>query len=123
MLAGQGIYYIVTGLWPLLHFSSFAAVVGFRISPFQAHAFAALIIVIGGSLLEASRREPPGPFPTLLGIAVAGAISIVSLVWLPRLAAASGLWADLAVEAAIVIALTLLYPRSPPEKERATRRR
>ena len=123
VLAAQGIYYIVTGLWPLLHFSSFASVVAFRVNPFQAHVFAALIIVIGGSLLEATRREPPGPFPTMLGIGVASAIALVSLVWLPRLGVASLLWADLAVEVAFAIALAILYPRTPPERERTTRRR
>lgn len=123
VLGGQGAYYIITGLWPLLHFSSFASLVAFRVNPFQAHVFAAVIIVVGGSLLEAARREPPGPFPTILGIAVASAIALVSLVWLPRLAVASLLWADLAVEVAFAIALAILYPRTPPEKERMTRRR
>lgn len=124
VLAGQGVYYVVTGLWPLLHFSSFARVVAFQVNAFQAQAFAALMLVVGGCLLEAARREPPGPFPTLLGIGVAGAIAVVSLVWLPRLAVASGLWLDLAVEVAIAIALAALYPRtSPDERARTPRRR
>jgi hypothetical protein len=123
VLSGQGGYYVITGLWPLLHFSSFTSVVAFRVNPFQAHVFAAVIIVVGGSLLEAARREPPGRFPTMLGIGVASAIALVSLVWLPRLAVASLLWADLAVEVAFAIALAVLYPRTPPEKERTTRRR
>jgi len=123
VLGGQGLYYVVTGLWPLLHFDSFADVVAFQVNPFQAQAFAAVIIVVGGSLLESARREPPGPFPTLLGIAVASAIAIVSLTWLPRLDAASGLWADLAVEVAIAIALAVTYPRARPEESRPSRRR
>ena len=122
-LGGQGVYYVATGLWPLLHFDSFADVVAFQVNPFQAQAFAAVIIVVGLALLEAARREPPGPFPTLLGIAVAGAISVVSLTWLPRLGAASGLWADLAVEVAFAVALGVLYPRAQADPTRTPRRR
>lgn len=119
----QGVYYMVTGLWPLLHFSSFSAVVRIQIVPFQAHAFAAVILVVGGLLIEAARREPPGPFPTLLGLTVAAAIAVVSLFWLPRLNLLSGLWIDLVVEVAIAIALVVFYPRPEPERGRTSSRR
>ncbi len=123
VLLAQGVYYVLTGLWPLLDFHSFARFVALDVIPFQAQAFAAVIIVIGASLIEAARREPPGPYPTMLGAAVAGAIAIVSLFWLPRMGVASGLWIDFAVEVAIVAALILLYPRTQPERGRKTRRR
>ncbi|MEE9134115.1 MAG: hypothetical protein V3U13_11195 [Gemmatimonadota bacterium] len=123
VLAGQGVYYILTGLWPLIHFSSFADAVAMQLNPFQSHAFAAVIVVVGGSLLEAARREPPGPFPTLLGAAVAAAISIVSLWWLPRLGEASVLWVDLVLEVALAVALILLYPRPLPQRARTSTRR
>lgn len=123
VLAGQGVYYILTGLWPLIHFSSFASAVAMQLNPFQVHAFAAVIVVVGGSLLEAARREPPGPFPTLLGAAIAAALSIVSLWWLPRLGEASVLWIDLVLEVALAVALILLYPRPQPERARTSTRR
>ena len=99
VMIAQGTYYVLAGLWPLVHFSSFSSVVAMQsvamqINPFQAQAFGAVLVVVGGSLVEAARREPPGPFPTLLGAAVAGAIAIVSMVWLPRLVGVSGLWID-----------------------------
>ena len=119
----QGAYYVLTGLWPLLDFQSFARFVALDVNPFQSQAFAAVTIVIGASLIEAARREPPGPYPTMLGAAVAGAIAIVSLFWLPRTGVASGLWIDFAVEVAIAAALVLLYPRTQPEPGRKTRRR
>ncbi len=65
VVLAQGVYYIVSGLWPIIHFSSFTAVVRLQLVPFQAHAFAALLVVVGAMLVEASRNEPPGPFPTL----------------------------------------------------------
>lgn len=123
VMVGQGSYYVLTGLWSLAHFSSFAAAVALRINPFQAQAFGAVIVVVGGCLLEAARREPPGSFPTLLGAAVASAIAIVSLWWLPRMGELTILWADLAVEVAFAVSLILLYPRSQPEKSRTSTRR
>ncbi len=119
----QGVYYIVAGVWPLLHFSSYARFVVLDVNPFQAQAFSAVLIVIGAALIEATRHEPPGPSATLLGAATAGAIALVSLIWLPRLGVVSGLWADLIVEVAIAVILIVLYPRQPPERGRAAGRR
>jgi len=123
VLLGQGVYYVLTGLWPLIDFHSFARFVALQVIPFQAQALAAVLVVLGASLIEAARRQPPGPYPTMLGAAVAGAIAVVSLFWLPRLGAVSGLWIDLAIELAIAAALILLYPRGQPERDRKTRRR
>lgn len=123
LLAGQGIYYLLTGLWPLVHFASFADAVALQITPFQAQAFGAVIAVVGGSLIDSVRRGPPGPQPTALGVAVAGAIALVSLLWLPRLAGWSALWLDLTIEVAIALALVLLYPRSQPGRSPTVTRR
>lgn len=120
----QGGYYILAGLWPLIHFSSFARFVAVDMNPFQSQLFSALLVVIGAVLIEGARRQPPGPYPTLLGAAAAGAIALVSLMWLPRFGVASALWADLAVEVAFALILILLYPRQQPERRgRVTGRR
>lgn len=116
VLLAQGGYYILTGLWPLAHFSSFSRAVALSVNPFQAQAFGAVLVVIGAHLLEAGRREPPGNSATLLGIAIAGAIAVVDLVWLPRLAAPSALWGDLLMEVAIAIGLVIFYPRLHGER-------
>ena len=60
VLTLQGSYYLLTGIWPLVHFGSFADAVALVINPFQAQVFGAVIAVVGGSLIEAGRRGPPG---------------------------------------------------------------
>ncbi len=123
IITGQGTYYVLTGLWPVVHFSSFARFVAVNINAFQAHAFAAVIVVVGASLIQSARREPPGPFPASLGIAVAAAITLVDLIWLPRFGVASALWLDAVVEVAFVVGLLLSYPWHQPEPARTGRRR
>ncbi|NIW35144.1 MAG: hypothetical protein GWN32_00765 [Gemmatimonadetes bacterium] len=123
VLAAQGTYYLAIGLWPLVHFDSFADVVALQVIPFQAQALGAVLAVVGGTLLEAVRRGPPAPYPTALGIGVAGAIALVSLLWLPRQPAPSGLWFDAAIEVAIGFALVVLYPRSQSDRSAVQRKR
>lgn len=124
VVLAQGVYYLLAGIWPLVHFPSYADVVAFAINPFQAQAFGAVIAVVGGSLVESARRTPPTVYPTALAIAVAGAIALVSLIWLPREPRWTGLWLDVAFEAAFAVALVVLYPRAQSERSRtATRRR
>ncbi|UCF21070.1 MAG: hypothetical protein JSU87_06700 [Gemmatimonadota bacterium] len=123
LLLAQGGYYLLTGLWPLVHLSSFAQIVALRINPFQAQSYGAVLIVIGACLIEAARRGPPDAFATLLGAAVAAAIAVVDLVWLPRLGVTSGLWFDLLVEVAFAVALILFYPRVQARQKRSSSRR
>ncbi len=123
VLAALGGYYILFGAWPLFHFDSFAALVALPIHPFQAHTLGAVTVVLGACFIEAARREWPGPFPTLVGIATASAIAFTELVWLPQLRLLSALWIDLTVQLAAVVALLLLYPRNQQYGGRARARR
>jgi hypothetical protein len=111
VILAQGTYYVLTGIWPLAHFSSFSRAVALAVNPFQAQAFGAVLIVIGAHLLEAARRESPDASATLLGLAVAGAVSVVNMIWLPRLGTVSALWGDLLIEVAIAVTLVIFYPR------------
>jgi hypothetical protein len=122
-IMAQGLYYILTGLWPLAHFSTYSRVVALPVNPFQAQVFGAVLVVIGAHFMEAGRREPPGPSVTLLGLAVAGAIAVVDMVWLPRLGSVSALWIDLVAEVAIAVALVVFYPRLQTERNPLARRR
>lgn len=110
-LLAQGAYYVVTGVWPLLHFSSYSRAVAIHTLPFQAHVFGAVMIVIGGYLIEAARHGPPEGAPTLLGIAVAAAIAVISLFWLTATPVLSVLWLDLVAETAFAVTLVVNYPR------------
>ncbi len=112
VMRAQGVYYVALGVWPIAHFASYAAAVGLRTTPFHAHLLSAVFVVLGACLLEATRKEAPGVFPTLVGVAVASAVAFVELIWLPRSRVIGVLWADLGLQLAFTISLLLLYPRA-----------
>lgn len=54
----QGPYYLLGGVWPLVHFRSFAAVAGPKPDVFQTQIAGALFGSIGATLLLAPRTQP-----------------------------------------------------------------
>ena len=76
-LSLQAAYYIVTGLWPILHLASFEAVTGPKADDWLVRTVGALVITIGLSLgVAARRREAPAP---VLVLAVAAAIAFIAI--------------------------------------------
>lgn len=51
MRRAQGWYYLVGGLWPLLHWRSFTAVAGPKPDRFQTQITAGLFVAIGAALI------------------------------------------------------------------------
>jgi hypothetical protein len=58
MVKAQGCYYLLGGLWPLVHFRSFQAVAGPKPDRFQTEVTSALFAAIGVALLAHPRTEP-----------------------------------------------------------------
>ena len=52
----QGLYWGVTGVWPILHPRSFEAVIGPRRERWVAKSMGAVVAVVGGTLLVAGAR-------------------------------------------------------------------
>jgi hypothetical protein len=56
VLGVQGSYYLLTGLWPVVHFASFEAITGPKVDDWLVHMVGLLAAVIGAALLIAGRR-------------------------------------------------------------------
>ncbi len=54
---GQGLYYALTGLWPLISISTFQAVTGPKAEHWLVRTVGVLVTVIGGVLALAGRRR------------------------------------------------------------------
>lgn len=122
-ILAQGAYYALTGLWPIVHFRSFGRALALPVHPFQAHILGAVLVVIAAVLVEHARKEPPGQIIALLGLAVASAIALVELIWLPQLQVLTWLWVDLGVQLALAVALLVFYPRTGEGSQPGARRR
>jgi hypothetical protein len=55
VLRAQGGYYLVTGLWPLVHLASFEAITGPKVDDWLVRMVGLLAAVIGATLLAAAR--------------------------------------------------------------------
>jgi hypothetical protein len=73
VLAAQSVYYLVTGLWPVVHFPSFRFVVGPKPDRFQFFTTTWLIVVIGTALGFGARARRPDPAVATLGVVSAAA--------------------------------------------------
>lgn len=80
VLGVQGMYFIVTGLWPLAHMRSFEAITGPKVDDWLVRMVGLLAAVIGGTLYLASRRNK-NEFEILF-LAVASALAFIAIdVW------------------------------------------
>lgn len=70
----QGIYYLVTGLWPLIHFASFERLTGPKREPWLVRTVGMLVAVIGIALLKHTRAS------TGLADGTAGAVVMADLM-------------------------------------------
>jgi hypothetical protein len=78
----QSVYYLVTGLWPVIHFPSFEAVTGPKTDDWLVHTVGVLAAAIGLSLGVAVVRAQTQAEPvTTLAIASALAFAGIDLVY------------------------------------------
>ena len=77
----QGLYYLLTGLWPLVSIDTFQAVTGAKTDLWLVQTVGLLIAVIGASLLAASRRGSPGPETVVLAAGSALALGTIDVVY------------------------------------------
>ena len=106
LLTVQSAYYILTGLWPLVHLRSFEAVTGPKTDEWLVHMVALLAVVIGAGLAAAlARRQIRTPATLVLATGAALAFAAIDLWYgLTRVIPPVYL-ADAAVELALVAGL------------------
>ena len=82
ILLAQGLYYVLSGLWPLAHMRSFTAVTGPKTDLWLVKTAGLLIASIGASLLAAAARGAAAPETVVLAagsaLALAGADVVFS---------------------------------------------
>lgn len=99
----QGIYFFVTGVWPLLHIASFVAVTGPKVDLWLVKTVGALIAVVGATLVLGARRRSVGPELAFLAVASAASLGAVDVIY----ALADRIWdiylLDAVAEAGLIV--------------------
>jgi len=80
----QGLYYLATGVWPLVSIDTFLAVTGPKTDLWLVQTVGALIGVIGAILLVAAARRQAGVEATLLALGSALALAAVDVTFVTR---------------------------------------
>ena len=99
----QGLYFGLTGLWPILHLRSFEAVTGPKPEGWLVKTVGGLLVAIGVGLSASSRRRRVARESALIAAASAAALAVVD-VWYAgvRRRISPVYLADAPVEAAVV---------------------
>src|SRR3954452_16176692 len=77
----QGIYYLITGVWPLVHMPSFLAVTGPKTDLWLVRTVGVLIGVIGAVLLLAGVRRQAGAEVRTLAIGSALGLTAIDVIY------------------------------------------
>jgi hypothetical protein len=77
----QGVYYVATGLWPIIHIQSFQLVTGPKIDLWLVKTVGVLVTVVGAVLISASRRQRVTDEILLLGVGSALGLAGIDLVY------------------------------------------
>src|SRR5436305_4320727 len=84
LCALQGIYFLATGVWPLISMDTFLAVTGPKTDLWLVNTVAVLVTVIGLVFLLAAVRARPSPEVLLLAVGSAIGLAAIDVVYVVR---------------------------------------
>lgn len=111
IILAQGIYYILTGLWPLISMRTFEAVTGPKADDWLVQMVGLLAITIGLSLLTGVRRSVPSSETVILSGAAALSFALIDAIHAFQGRISRIYLADAAVEMGMLILILVLRPR------------
>ncbi|HEX6434539.1 MAG TPA: hypothetical protein VFZ87_09860 [Gemmatimonadales bacterium] len=101
----QGLFYLATGVWPLLDIVSFQVVTGPKIDLWLVRTVGVLVTVIGAVLVAASRNRRVTAEIVMLAVGSALGLAAIDL----RYALAGRISAVYLADAAVEIGLSLMW--------------
>lgn len=104
LLAAQGVFYFVTGLWPIIHMPSFVAVTGDKTDLWLVRTVGALLAVSGVAFWRERLAPNPRGNLALLAAMQATVLALVDVIYVARGVISLIYLADAVVEALLLIA-------------------
>jgi hypothetical protein len=80
----QAVFYVTTGIWPIVSIRSFEAVTGPKVDRWLVKTVGLLVAIIGSALALASRRRAFSPEVVLVATASAGALATIDTVYVAK---------------------------------------
>ena len=108
----QGVFYVVTGLWPIVHLKSFETVTGGKREGWLAKSMGALVTVVGAALIVGSLEPRPSRTLRVLGMGSAVALGLADLVFAKQSKQPKVYLADAAAEGAALATWIIAKPRA-----------
>src|SRR4030042_3673694 len=82
LLVGQGLYYLITGIWPLFSISTFEKVPGAKTDHWLVKTIGLLLlVVIGLALITGSLKRSVTSELAIIGIGSAGALMSIDVIY------------------------------------------
>ena len=100
----QGVFYITTGIWPIVHMKSFEAVSGPKVDKWLVRTAGVLITSIGVSLMFAGLKKRVTPEVKLLAVTSALGLTGIDVVYVSKRRISKIYLLDAATEIALVAA-------------------
>jgi hypothetical protein len=97
----QGMFYVATGLWPIIHLRSFERVTGPKVDKWLVRTFGGLVAAVGTTLIVGAFDKQPSKALRVLGIGSALALGAADLVYSLRGRISKVYLGDAAAEGAI----------------------
>lgn len=107
----QGVFYVATGLWPIIHLRSFERAVGVQPHPSYAKIMGGVAAGIGAALIVGSLESRPSKALRWLGIGSAIAFGLADLLFAARGRGRKVYLADAAAEGAALASWIIAKPR------------
>ncbi len=104
LAVAQGIFYIVTGVWPLVSIGSFQRVTGPKTDLWLVKTAGVLITAIGGVLTMAGLRRTVQPEIPVLGAGAAAGLTAIDVIYVAKGRIASVYLLDALAEVALIAA-------------------
>jgi hypothetical protein len=112
LAVSQGLFYMGTGIWPIVHMRSFQKVTGPKTDDWLVNTVGAAVTVTGATLVLAGVRGRVTPEIFLLATGSAAALGTIDVVYVAKGTISPIYLADAVAEAGIIGAWLLLYPFS-----------
>lgn len=108
----QGVFYVITGLWPIVHLKSFERVTGNKRESWLAKSMGALVTAVGAALIVGSLEERPSRTLKVLGMGSAVALGLADLVFAKHSRAPKVYIGDAVAEGAALATWIIAKPRA-----------